>query len=87
MVVTAKSRVIHAGVDAVWDVLSDSKKERGYWTNVRDIKVLRAEGNTTGRQSLKNTLTKATATSRKRHTKVQTIATTTTKRTRKGKTS
>ncbi len=51
MVVLAKNRVIGAGVDEVWDVLTDSENERKYWTNVRDVKVLSSVGNLTEREA------------------------------------
>ncbi len=51
MVVLSKNRVIRAGVDEVWDVLTDSPNEQRYWANVRDIKVLRTSGNTVEREA------------------------------------
>jgi carbon monoxide dehydrogenase subunit G len=51
MVVLAKKQTIKAGLDEVWDVLSDMDKEREYWTNVRDIKVLGTEGNKVEREA------------------------------------
>src|SRR2546426_2270051 len=51
MVVLAKNRVVRAGVDEVWDILTDSENERKYWTNVRDVKVLNSSGNITEREA------------------------------------
>ncbi len=44
MLAVAKNREIRASADKVWDALVDWKNEPKYWTNVRDIKVLKSEG-------------------------------------------
>ncbi len=44
MVVIVKNREIKSNVDRVWEALTDWGNERKYWTNVRDIKVLKSDG-------------------------------------------
>jgi hypothetical protein len=38
-------------VDRVWDIVSDTDKDETYWTALRDVKVLRKEGNTIEREA------------------------------------
>ncbi|HXW36919.1 MAG TPA: SRPBCC family protein [Nitrososphaerales archaeon] len=45
------SREIGAPVEKVWAVLVDWKNERKYWTNLRDIKVLKDDGSTIEREA------------------------------------
>ena len=40
-----KSIQIPASVDIVWNVLTDFRNETKYWTNIRDIVVLKEDGN------------------------------------------
>jgi carbon monoxide dehydrogenase subunit G len=51
MVVIAKSRSVRAGVDRVWQILVDWESERKYWTNERDIKVVRSDETTIEREA------------------------------------
>jgi carbon monoxide dehydrogenase subunit G len=51
MVVIAKSRSVRAGVDRVWQILVDWENERKYWTNERDIKVVRSDETTIEREA------------------------------------
>jgi carbon monoxide dehydrogenase subunit G len=43
MVVIAKSKSVGADLDRVWDILVDWENERKYWTNERDVKVIRSD--------------------------------------------
>jgi carbon monoxide dehydrogenase subunit G len=51
MIEIEKSREISAGVDRVWELLSDTDRDEEYWGAIRDIKVLKREGNTTEREA------------------------------------
>ena len=51
MVVIAKSRSMGADADRVWDILVDWENERKYWTNERDIKVVRSDETTIEREA------------------------------------
>jgi len=51
MVVIAKSRSVGADVDRVWQILVDWENERKYWTNERDIKVVRSDETTIEREA------------------------------------
>ncbi len=51
MVVIVKNREVGAGVDAVWEALIDWENERKYWSNVRNIRVLKSEGTTIEREA------------------------------------
>ena len=51
MVVIVKNHEMMASVDRVWEELADWQKERRYWTNVRDIRVLESQGTTIKREA------------------------------------
>jgi carbon monoxide dehydrogenase subunit G len=51
MVVIAKNLSVRADVDRVWEILVDWENERKYWTNERDIKVIRSDGMTIEREA------------------------------------
>jgi carbon monoxide dehydrogenase subunit G len=51
MVVIAKSQSVGADVDRVWEILVDWKNERKYWTNERDVKVVRSDETTIEREA------------------------------------
>lgn len=39
------SSVIHADVSRVWDVFSDTERDEEYWGAIKEIKVIKREGN------------------------------------------
>jgi ribosome-associated toxin RatA of RatAB toxin-antitoxin module len=45
MVNISKSKEMMIGVEKAWEVLSDVDNDPQYWSQIRDIKVTRAEGN------------------------------------------
>jgi carbon monoxide dehydrogenase subunit G len=51
MIEIEKSKEMRAGVDQVWQLLSDTDKDEEYWGAIRDIKVLKREGNTVEREA------------------------------------
>lgn len=51
MIEIEKTKEMRAGVDRVWEVLSDTDKDEEYWGAIRDIKVLKRAGNTTEREA------------------------------------
>jgi carbon monoxide dehydrogenase subunit G len=51
MITIDKSCEIPSSVDRVWDIVSDTDKDETYWTALRDVKVLRKEGNTIEREA------------------------------------
>jgi hypothetical protein len=51
VVVIAKSREIQGGVDMVWEALVDWANETKYWNNVKNVKVLRTDGNIIEREA------------------------------------
>ena len=51
MVVVVKSREMKASLDRVWEALVDWADEGKYWTNVRDVIVLKSEGLTVEREA------------------------------------
>lgn len=51
MVRIEKSCEILANVDRVWELLSDTDRDESHWGAIRDIKVLRREGNTIEREA------------------------------------
>jgi hypothetical protein len=51
MITIDKSCEIPSSVDRVWEIVSDTDKDETYWTALRDIKVLRKEGNTIEREA------------------------------------
>jgi hypothetical protein len=52
MVTIEKSCEMVAGVDRVWALISDTDKEESYWGSIRDVKVLKKEGNTIEREAI-----------------------------------
>jgi carbon monoxide dehydrogenase subunit G len=51
MVVITNTREVRAGTDTVWQTLVDWRRERDYWDNVRDIRVLKTEDTTIEREA------------------------------------
>jgi ribosome-associated toxin RatA of RatAB toxin-antitoxin module len=51
MIKINKNREISVPVDLVWDVISNMDNEQKYWSTVKDIKVLRRDGNTIEREA------------------------------------
>jgi carbon monoxide dehydrogenase subunit G len=51
MVVITRSQSVGADVDRVWEILIDWENERKYWTNERDIKVIRSDAKTIEREA------------------------------------
>jgi carbon monoxide dehydrogenase subunit G len=51
MITIDKSCEIPSNADRVWDIVSDTDKDETYWTALRDVKVLRKEGNTIEREA------------------------------------
>ena len=52
MVTIEKSCEIHASVDRVWELLSDTDKDEAHWGAIRDIRVLSRDGNTIKREAI-----------------------------------
>jgi hypothetical protein len=46
-----KSREMHASVDHVWGIMSQTDDDQKYWTAIRDVKVLSKSGNTIEREA------------------------------------
>jgi Polyketide cyclase / dehydrase and lipid transport len=46
-----KSREIFGSIDRVWEIMSNTDEDEKYWGAIRDIKVLRKEGNTIERDA------------------------------------
>ena len=51
MIRISKSREVASSVDRVWDVISNLDKERKYWSVIKDIRILRRDGNTIEREA------------------------------------
>jgi len=51
MVTIEKSCEMLASVDLVWELISDTDRDQEYWGAIRDIKVLKREGNTIEREA------------------------------------
>ena len=51
MVTIEKSCEMLASVDRVWELISDTDKDQEYWGAIRDIKVLKRDGNTIEREA------------------------------------
>src|SRR5579859_1786787 len=51
MVTIEKSCEILASVDRVWELISDTDKDQENWGAIRDIKVLKREGNMVEREA------------------------------------
>src|SRR5580693_4024392 len=52
MVTIEKSCEISASVDRVWDLISDTDKDQENWGAIKDVKVLKREGNTIEREAM-----------------------------------
>ncbi len=46
-----KSREIASSIDRVWDVISNLDSEKKHWSVIKDVRVLRREGNTIEREA------------------------------------
>lgn len=51
MVKISKSKEMLTSVDRAWEVVSDVDNDQKYWSQIRDIKVTRKEGNTVERDA------------------------------------
>lgn len=51
MVTVEKSCEMLASVDRVWELISDTDKDQEYWGAIRDIKVLKRDGNAIEREA------------------------------------
>ncbi len=51
MIKIKKNREISAPVDLVWDVISNMDNEQKYWPTLKDIKVLKSDGDTIEREA------------------------------------
>ena len=52
MVTIEKSCEMLASVDRVWELISDTDKDQEYWGAIRDVKVLKRDGNTVEREAV-----------------------------------
>jgi|SRR5271169_479282 len=52
MVTIEKSCEILSSVDRVWELISDTDEDQEYWGAIRDIKVLKRDGNTIEREAV-----------------------------------
>jgi hypothetical protein len=52
MVTIDKSCEILTSVDRVWEIISDTDKDEAHWGAIRDIKVLKRDGNTIEREAM-----------------------------------
>ncbi len=52
MVTIDKSCEILSGVDRVWDLISDTDKDEEHWGAIKDIKVIKRDGNTIEREAM-----------------------------------
>jgi carbon monoxide dehydrogenase subunit G len=52
MVTIEKSCEILASVDRVWELISDTDKDQANWGAIKDIKVLKRDGNTIEREAM-----------------------------------
>jgi len=52
MITIGKSVEILSNVDRVWELLSDTDKDEEHWGAIRDIKVLKRDGNTIEREAM-----------------------------------
>jgi hypothetical protein len=51
MVKISKSKEMLSGVDGIWEIFSDTDSDAKYWGQIRDIKVLKSDGNTIEREA------------------------------------
>lgn len=47
----SKSREVLSSVDRVWELFTQTDSDPKYWAQIRDVKVLKAEGNTVEREA------------------------------------
>jgi uncharacterized protein YndB with AHSA1/START domain len=52
MITIEKSAEMRSSVDRVWDIISDTEKDEQYWGAIRDIKILKRDGNTIEREAV-----------------------------------
>jgi len=52
MITIEKSCEILSSIDRVWELMSDTDKDEQHWGTIRDIKVLRRDGNTVEREAM-----------------------------------
>jgi ribosome-associated toxin RatA of RatAB toxin-antitoxin module len=52
LVKISKSREMLTSVDKAWDLISDVDNDSKYWSQIRDIKVTKAEGNIVERDAI-----------------------------------
>ncbi|MGH9920487.1 MAG: type II toxin-antitoxin system RatA family toxin, partial [Nitrososphaerales archaeon] len=52
MTTIEKSCEMLASVDRVWALISDTDRDESYWGAIRDVKVLKKEGNTIEREAM-----------------------------------
>ena len=51
MITISKSREVASSVDRVWDTISNLDNEKKYWSVIKDIRILRRDGNTIEREA------------------------------------
>ena len=51
MIRISKSREVASSVDRVWDAISNLDHEKRYWPVIKDIRILRRDGNTIEREA------------------------------------
>ena len=51
MIRISKSREVASSVDRVWDAISNLDNEKKYWSVIKDIRILRRDGNTIEREA------------------------------------
>ena len=51
MIRISKSREVASSVDRVWDAISSLDNEKKYWSVIKDIRILRRDGNTIERET------------------------------------
>jgi uncharacterized protein YndB with AHSA1/START domain len=52
MVTIEKSCEILSSVDRVWEIMSDTDQDQQYWGAIRDVKVIKKDGNTIEREAM-----------------------------------
>jgi Polyketide cyclase / dehydrase and lipid transport len=51
LIAIKRTRDVASSVDRVWEIISNTDEDQKYWTNIRDIKVLSRDGDTTEREA------------------------------------
>jgi len=51
LIVIKKTRDVLSSADRVWEIISNTDEDQKYWTNLRDIKILSRDGDTTEREA------------------------------------